>query len=163
MQLKLKCPLRTSEDVHVRRFPVGAAPGRDKEMSFEYESEKKEFVRVNTDIPIRYKFLSKTVPVDTEGIFEGSTAHLSGSGLLLVGKIPSVSWIPALLADEIFIGINLLLPSLDVPVKALARVAWVESFVKGNERCALGLKYKEISKEHQDEILKYIIKAQIAK
>lgn len=131
-------------------------------MSVEYESEKKEFVRINTDIPIRYKFLSKSVPLD-ESIFEGSTANLSGSGILLVGKVPSLSWIPGLLTEDILIGINLLLPSLDLPIKALARVGWVESMVKGNDRCVMGLRFKEISKEHQDEILKYLIKAQIAK
>jgi c-di-GMP-binding flagellar brake protein YcgR len=132
-------------------------------MSFEYESEKREFVRINTDIPIRYKFLSKSLPLDSEGIFEGTTSNLSGSGLLLVGKIPSISWIPALLTEEILMGINMLLPSLDLPVKALSRVSWVESMTKGSDRCALGLRYKEITKEHQDEILKYIIKAQISK
>ncbi len=131
-------------------------------MSLNYESEKKEFVRINTDIPIRYKFLSKSLPLDSEGIFEGTTSNLSGSGLLLMGKIPSISWIPALLTEEILIGVNLLLPSLDLPVKALTRVAWVEAMSKGGDRVALGLKFREISKEHQDEILKYIIKAQIA-
>ena len=132
-------------------------------MSFEYQSSKRDFVHVNTDIPIRYKFLSKSLPVDQEGVFEGTTANLSGSGLLLVGKLPSISWIPALLTEDVMIGVNLILPSFDLPVKALTRVAWVEAMAKGSDRCALGLKFKEISKESQDEILKYIIKAQIAK
>ncbi|MGH9361754.1 MAG: PilZ domain-containing protein [Thermoanaerobaculia bacterium] len=132
-------------------------------MSFDYQSSKRDFVHVHADIPIRYKFMSKSVPVDQEGIFEGTTTNLSGSGLLLVGKLPSLSWIPALLTEDIVIGINLVLPSVEVPVKALTRVQWVEAITKGSDRCALGLRFKEISKEHQDEILKYIIKAQIAK
>ena len=132
-------------------------------MSFEYITEKREFVRIQTDIPIRYKFLSKTIDVGTDQIYEGSTTNLSASGLLLVGKIPSVSWIPALLMEEIIIGLNLLLPSLDAPIKALGKVSWVEAFHKGSDRCAMGLKFKDIAKAHQDEILKYIIKAQIAK
>ena len=132
-------------------------------MSFEYITEKREFVRIQTDIPIRYKFLSKTVEVKEGQIFEGSTSNLSSSGLLLVGKIPSVSWIPALLMEEIIIGLNLLLPSLDAPIKALSKVAWVEAFTKGSERCAMGIKFKDIAKSHQDEILKYIIKAQISR
>jgi hypothetical protein len=132
-------------------------------MSFEYQTSKRDFVHVNTDIPIRYKFLSKSVPVDSEGIFEGTTTNLSGSGLLLVGKIPSISWIPGLLTEEIVIGVNLILPSFEMPIKALTRVAWVEAIVKGSDRCAMGLKFKEISKDSQDEVLKYIIKAQIAK
>jgi c-di-GMP-binding flagellar brake protein YcgR len=131
-------------------------------MSFEYESEKRDFVRIHTDIPVRYKFLSRSIPIESEGVFEGTTSNLSGSGLLLVGKIPGMSWIPGLLMGEILIGINILLPSLDAPVKALSRVAWVEAFQKGSDKCAMGLRYQEISKENQDEILKYIIKAQIA-
>jgi hypothetical protein len=132
-------------------------------MSFEYQSSKRDFVHVHTDIPIRYKFLSKTLEVEQQGVFEGTTANLSGSGLLLVGKLPSISWIPALLTEEIMIGVNLILPSFEMPVKALTRVAWVEAMQKGSDRIALGLKFKEITKESQDEILKYIIKAQIAK
>jgi c-di-GMP-binding flagellar brake protein YcgR len=132
-------------------------------MSFEYETEKREFVRVHTDIPVRYKFLSRSIPIESEGIFEGTTANLSGSGLLLVGRIPGMSWIPGLLMGEILIGVNILLPLMDAPIKALARVAWIEAFQKGTDKCAMGLRFKEVSKENQDEILKYIIKAQITR
>ena len=130
-------------------------------MSYEYLTEKREFVRIQTDIPIRYKFLSKTVELEDDQVYEGITTNLSGSGLLLLGKLPSVTWIPALLMEDIIIGLNLLLPALDRPIKALGRVAWIEAFQKGSDRCALGIRFKEIAKEHQDEILKYLIKAQI--
>lgn len=132
-------------------------------MSLKRQSSRGEFVRIHTDIPIRYKFLSKSLPLESEGVFEGTTKNLSGSGLLLVGKIPSLSWIPALLTEEILIGVNMILPSFDLPVKALTRVGWVEAIVKGSDRCSMGLKFKEITKENQDEILKYIIKAQLSK
>jgi len=132
-------------------------------MSIDYATEKREFVRIHTDIPVRYKFLSRSVPLEAEGIFEGTTSNLSGSGLLLMGKIPGMSWIPGLLMGEILIGVNLLLPSLDAPIKALTRVGWVEAFEKGSDKCAMGVRFKEISKENQDEILKYIIKAQITR
>lgn len=131
-------------------------------MSLEYVTEKRDFVRIHTDIPIRYKFLSKTIDLGEE-VHEGATTNLSASGLLLVGRVPSVSWIPALLMEEIIIGLNLLLPSLEVPIKALSKVSWIESFPRGTDRCALGLSFNEISKPQQDEILKYIIKAQISK
>jgi hypothetical protein len=134
-----------------------------QKMSVDYETEKREFVRVHTDIPVRYKFLSRSIPIESEGVFEGTTSSLSGSGLLLVGKIPGMSWIPGLLMGEILLGINLLLPLSDVPIKALSRVAWIEAFQKGNDKCAMGLRFKEVSKESQDEILKYIIKAQITR
>ncbi len=132
-------------------------------MSTNYAIEKRDFVRVHTDIPVRYKFLSRSIPIESEGIYEGTTSNLSGSGLLLCGKIPGMSWIPGLLMGEILIGVNLLLPNVDVALKALARVGWVEAFEKGSDKCGMGLRFKEITKEHQDEILKYIIKAQITR
>lgn len=132
-------------------------------MSTNYAIEKRDFVRIHTDIPVRYKFLSRTIPIESEGIFEGTTSNLSGSGLLLFGKVPGMSWIPGLLMGEILIGVNLLLPNVDVPIKALTRVSWVEAFEKGSEKCGMGLRFREIAKEHQDEILRYIIKAQITR
>jgi len=112
---------------------------------------------------VRYKFLSRSIPIEAEGVFEGTTANLSGSGLLLTGKLPGVSWIPGLLMGDILLGVNILIPSLDMPVKALTRVGWVEAFQRGSEKCAMGLRYQDISKENQDELLRYIIKAQIAR
>ena len=131
-------------------------------MSFHHQTERREFVRISSDVPVRYKFLSKTVPVDGEGIYEGTTNHVSGHGMLLVGKIPGLTWIPGLLMEEIILGVNILLPSTDIPIKALARVAWVESITKGSDKCPMGLHFKEVSKESQDELLKYVIKVQIA-
>ena len=109
-------------------------------MSFEYQSEKREFVRIATSIPVRYKYLSHTVDLEDATVYEGSTSNLSGAGLLLIGRIPSMSWIPALLMDKIHIGINMLLPSLDMPVKALCRVSWIEALKKGSDKGAVGLK-----------------------
>lgn len=132
-------------------------------MSFEYESERKAFVKINTDIPVRYKFLSKVIDLADESIHEGTTSHISGHGLLLMGKIPSVSWIPGLLMEKIVLGLNILLPSVDAPVKVLARVAWVEAIPEGSDKCVMGMTFKEIAKQHQDQILKYIIRAQMTR
>ncbi len=132
-------------------------------MSFEYGSARKEFVKVSTEIPVRYKFLSKAIDLNDDAIYEGTTSRISAGGFLLMGKIPSVSWIPGLLMEKIVVGVNLLLPSLPGPVKALTRVAWVEAFQEGSDRCALGLMFREISKESQDEVLKYMIRAQLVR
>ncbi|MEM7260527.1 MAG: hypothetical protein AAF488_00955, partial [Planctomycetota bacterium] len=86
---------------------------------FELNSTRREFVRIQTDMPVRYKFLSKDVDLGTDQIFEGTTNCLSGGGLLLSGRLPSLNWIPALLMGKIHLGVNLLLPSSDDPVKAL--------------------------------------------
>src|SRR5210317_1834751 len=84
--------------------------------SFGFNSNKKEFVRIHTDVPVRYKFLSKEIELEIDKIFEGTTNCLSGGGFLLHGKLPSLNWIPALLMGKIHLGVNLLLPSSDQPV-----------------------------------------------
>ena len=132
-------------------------------MSFEYESARREFVKINTEIPVRYKFLSRVLDLGDESIYEGTTSRISAHGFLLLAKIPQMSWIPGLLTEKIVIGVNILVPSLDVPVKALARVAWVEAMTEGSEKCALGLTFKEISKANQDELLKYMIRSQLTR
>ncbi|MFQ5654503.1 MAG: PilZ domain-containing protein [Planctomycetota bacterium] len=131
--------------------------------AFEYTSERREFVRTNTDIPLRYKFLSRDIDLGTDQIYEGKTSNISGAGCLLSGKVPSLSWIPALLMGKIHLGVNLLMPSLDHPIKALCQVSWVEAIPPRSDRCVLGLKFIDVRKQDQDEIMKYLIKAQMTK
>ena len=132
-------------------------------MSFEYESARREFVKTGVEIPIRYKFLSRVIDLGEEAVYEGTTCRISAAGFLLVGKIPSMSWIPGLLMGKILVGVNVLLPNADMPIKALTRVEWVEAISEGSEKCAFGLTFKEISKEHQDEILKFMIRSQLTR
>ena len=124
-----------------------------------YESERREFVRIKVDVPVRYKFLSKSVETPEE-VFEGTTGDLGGGGLLLVAKVPNPAWYVDLLTQRIVVGINVLLPSSQEPVKALCRVAWLEASDTPS-KVAMGLKFKEISRDSLDEIFKYVIKAQL--
>lgn len=131
-------------------------------MSFEYEVEKREFVRIKVDIPIRYKYLSREVELgDDDKVFEGGTRNISGAGMLLIGKLPNPAWLTPLLMEKIVIGVNIMLPSVTEPIKALTRVAWIEAMPEGPDRCVMGLKFKEITKESQDSIFKYVIRSQM--
>ena len=127
-------------------------------LSVESISCRRDFVRLPSDVSIRYKFLCKVMELNCDQVFEGSTSSLSGEGCLLVGKIPSLNWIPGLLMGRILIGGNILIPSLDLPIKVLCRLSWIEELTEGRERCVMGLRFQELTKENQDEIMKYIIK-----
>ena len=131
-------------------------------MALPYEQERREFVRVRTQIPVRYKFLSKTRQ-DTamDEVYEGTTTNLGGGGLLLLGRVPVLDWISELLMQKIVIGVNLLLPQDDQPIKALTRVAWVETFDEVTMKCNLGLKFKEVTQADKDRIFKFVIKVQM--
>ena len=131
-------------------------------MNNEHQQERREFFRVKLEVPVRYKFLSKfrQAPALTT-IHEGATSNISAGGLFLVGHIPDLTWIPDLLMQKMVIGLNLLLPTSEVPIKALARVAWLETLDEATQKCGMGLKFKEISAEDKDKIFQFVIKSQM--
>ncbi len=126
-----------------------------------YESERREFVRVRASLSVRYKFLRQSGEDIDEKVYEGVTQNLSGGGLLLTGKIPDLGWIPDLLMQKIVIGVNIIFPDSPEPIKALTRVAWAEAFEEGSGKCAFGLMFREITKEAQDKIFRFIIKSKM--
>ena len=122
--------------------------------------ERREFVRINISLPVRYKFLSPGAQKKSDEMFSGTTTNLSAGGMLLVGKIPSSDWLGDLLLQKVILGINVLLPESQEPLKMLARVRWVESLNAQNE-CAMGLVFKEIKRSDQDKIVQLIIRSQM--
>lgn len=123
--------------------------------------ERREFVRINISLPVRYKFLSPGADKKSDDVFNGTTTNLSAGGMLLVGKIPSDDWLGDLLLQRVVLGINVLLPESQEPIKLLARVRWIESLTVQNE-CAMGLIYKEIKRADQDKIVQLIIRSQMS-
>lgn len=122
--------------------------------------QKREFVRVNVSLPVRYKFLSPHCEKKDDRVYEGTTANISAGGLLLNGALPGNDWVVDLLLYRVVIGLNLLLPDSEESLKALARVAWVESLTAQGQ-CAMGLLFKEIERESQDRIVQFIIRSQM--
>jgi c-di-GMP-binding flagellar brake protein YcgR len=121
--------------------------------------ENRDYLRVKAKVPVRYRFLSNTVrhPVLGETL-QGETRDLSGGGLLLKGTIPEESWIPELLMERITIGVSIYLQDVHEPVRALARVAWLNTGSENDlDSCRIGLKFVEITREAQDRLFRYIL------
>ena len=127
-----------------------------------FESDRREFTRVRVSVPVRYKFLHSEIEhPDLEKIWEGSTSNLSGSGLLMKVRVPHLDWVTLLLTGKMKVGVNLILPTYELPVKALCRVSWMESMDPATQKMYIGLTFREIGREAQDEIVQYIIKTQM--
>jgi c-di-GMP-binding flagellar brake protein YcgR len=124
---------------------------------------RRDFVKVSVDVPVRFKYLSKTIEVKDTQVHEGHTNNLSGSGLLLTSRIPDGETLNHLIAGEIMLGLNLLLPHRDEPIKALAQLEWIEAMPETPGKCAMGMRFLDMTKEGADEILRYTIRAQITK
>ncbi len=127
-----------------------------------YEKERREYVRVSTEVPVRYRFLSHDPAFPATGDYEGVTQDLSGGGLLLQATVPDPDWISGLLTERVFFGIEIDLPGDSEPVRALTRAAWVRS-VEGEETaCLVGLRFKEITRGDLDRIFGFVIKRKLA-
>ncbi|MEK7449078.1 MAG: PilZ domain-containing protein [Planctomycetota bacterium] len=132
------------------------------DQSFSGGGEKREFVRVKLEIPIRYKFLCKHIQSpEMDKIYQGKTTNVSGGGLLLFGVMPDFNWVPELLMQKIVVGVTFLLPDESESVKALARAAWIETIDEETKKCNMGLKYQEITAGDRDKIFRFVIKAQL--
>ena len=131
-------------------------------MTIEFEYEKRKFIRLPIAVPVRYKYLSREIRgPDMDAVHEGLSQNIGAGGLLLRGKLPVPEWLSQLLTRKMFVGINLLLPNSERPVKALCRVTWSSAIEDEQGHVVMGLEFQEITHPDQDTITKYIIKAQM--
>jgi len=121
------------------------------------------FVKVSVDVPVRYKFLSKTIEVKDNEVHEGHTNNLSGSGVILIMKIPDGETLSGLLSNDILVGLNIMLPSQDDTLKALSKTSYIEALPEMPGKCGLNLRFLDMPKEDSDQILRYTIRSQITK
>ena len=131
-------------------------------MTTEFDYEKRQFIRLPIAVPVRYKFLSREMGAeDMDVVHEGVSQNIGAGGLLVRGKLPDSAWLSKLLTRKMFVGVNLMLPNSERPVKALCRVSWSSAVEEENGVVMMGLEFQEITAEDRDLITTYIIKAQM--
>ena len=131
-------------------------------MTLPFDQEKREFIRVRLEIPVRYKFICQHINnLMIEKTYQGSCNNISASGLLLTGQVPDFNWVPDMLLQKIVLGLYFLLPGELDMVKVIARAAWVGTLDEKTHDCQMGLKFKELTSEDKDQILRFIIKSQL--
>ncbi|MHC4958602.1 MAG: PilZ domain-containing protein [Planctomycetota bacterium] len=131
-------------------------------MTAEFEYERRQYIRLPIAVPVRYKLLSRELKAaDLDVVHEGISQNLGAGGLLIRGKLPNTDWVAQLLTRRMYVGINLLLPNSDRPIKALCRVSWCSAVEDDQGHLVMGLEFQEITAIDQDVITQYIIKAQM--
>ncbi len=131
-------------------------------MTTSFDYEKRQFIRLPIAVPVRYKFLSREMRgQDMETIHEGVTQNIGAGGLLLRAKLPDPTWLSKLLTRKMYVGVNVLLPNSDKPIKALSRTMWSSAVEDESQHVVLGLEYQEITSRDRDLITQYIIRAQM--
>lgn len=127
-----------------------------------FDSDRREYVRIRSELLVRYKFLGSSISdPNIEKIYEGKATNISGGGIMIKGTIPDPRWIPELLMQRMVIGINFSLPNEEEPIKTLTRSAWIETVDENAHLYTIGLKFKEITTKDTDKIFKFIIRNQL--
>lgn len=151
----------SSDPRHGRtRFGRGneSAPSLPSRSTLAFEIENRRFTRVATQVLVEFKFFSNFVDDDRmELSYRGTTSNLSAGGLLLKCHVPDPAWIPELLLGRVVLGLKFELPEQTEPVKAMARVAWIEDPGQRGESHALGVRFREITRDGHDRLLSFII------
>ena len=131
-------------------------------MTANFDFERRQFIRLPLAVPVRYKFPSREMSGPAmEEVHEGVSQNVGAGGLLLRGKLPDPSWLSKLLTRKMYVGVNILLPSTERPVKALCRTIWSSALQGDNGMIVLGLEYQEITDKDRDMITQYVIRAQM--
>ena len=123
--------------------------------------ERRGFVRIRMAVPVRYAFLDLNGNRLPPGISEASCVNMSAGGLLLQAKVPELAWVSDLLVQKMAVAVSIPLPAEVEPVKAITRAAWIETVDEKTHRCNVGLKFKEIAREDQDRIFRFVVKSQL--
>lgn len=124
-------------------------------------AERRQFIRVRTAIPVRYKFVTPSGEKVSDALYEGSTVNLSSGGLLLLGKLPDPSVLVDLLMQRTWISLNMMLPGDAAPVKAIARAVWAERYDEATGMFPVGYYFEEIADADKSQIQRHVIRAQI--
>jgi len=124
---------------------------------------ERRFGRLNVDVTVRYKFISKEVEVTDQNVYTGNSKDLSSVGLGLECQLPEPSILGGLIEGKVFVGLNIILPNRETPIKALTRLIWLEVDEKEPRKVTLGLKFVTIEKEDKDELVRFSIRSQITR
>ena len=120
-----------------------------------------EVVHVQSEVTIRYKFLAKDrQEPGMDLVHETTTKEISKQGMIASLRIPNPAWIALLLQKKMVLGLNLLLPNCEKPLKAVGEVAFLEAFDDAGETTLGGVRFREMKSDDREEIFRFLIRAQ---
>jgi c-di-GMP-binding flagellar brake protein YcgR len=107
-------------------------------------TEKRRYPRVNTHIPVRYRKLGDP---ETETKAGTITKNLSEGGIRFSA--------PEFISRACRLVLELDIPMINKPVKAISKVAWIRKGDSGNDY-EVGNQFLEISKKDKDLVSEYV-------
>ncbi|RMG12119.1 MAG: PilZ domain-containing protein [Planctomycetota bacterium] len=123
--------------------------------------------RISDKLEIRYKFLSHMEEFQCPTVFSGGVLNLSKGGALFVGPIPGPEWLPQLGQGLVLIGLNILVPDREKPLKVLSSLRWCRPAPPGFSKFGsgphyeLGVRFEQLEGAHETALQKFLIGHQL--
>ena len=129
-------------------------------MSTSFGDDRREYFRLPLGVNVEYKFLTREIAgSDSGATYQGITTDLSAGGMLLHARLPDRNWLGDLLSQERFIGMQIKLPNLPGPIRALCRVVWLSPVEDEGETYAMGVEFHSITESDRDTVTEFIIRS----
>ncbi|MCX7702483.1 MAG: PilZ domain-containing protein [Planctomycetota bacterium] len=123
----------------------------------------RQFGKIQADISVLYKFITKDTGTPEQSVHQGTSRDISATGLTLRAQLPEPSILHSIISGNTYIGLNIILPNRESPVKALSRLIWLEIDERDPRFIHMGLKFVTIDKSDKDELTRFVIRSQISR
>ena len=136
-----------------------------KKLHFE-GPERRENVRIYLSASADFIFINDERSAELSKQRSGEIKNISATGVLLEIDELNETWKDGLFTGVIKIALEIKLPGLERPIRALARMVWLSKLWKekeSREKYVLGLNFVDITTQSQDLIKDYIIASYLKK
>lgn len=125
----------------------------------EIVSERRRYVRIAPLKPIKVKYTFVRGPgAASASLLDAMSNSVSGGGLFLELPYMESETVEGLLKGEKKLSLEIQLPNLTEPIKALGQVVWMEGKKDGDRYFyGAGVSFVRIDENDRDEIINYII------
>jgi len=123
-------------------------------------SEKRRYVRLQPKeaISVHFKIVTQAEGEKVTS-HQAKTKNVSGGGMFLEIPLLQSKLLEGILLGTHNLLLNIDIPAVSHPVKALAKVVWVEG--KNSSRYGVGVSFLSINEEDRNKLVNYIIESGI--
>lgn len=124
------------------------------------ESERRRYIRLEPKQPVsvRFKVVEESRSRKVAAADQAKTRSVSAGGMFLEIPFLKPEMLAGLLKGTHLLSLQIDIPDASHPIKALARVVWVEAEKEvKSDKYGVGVSFLGIREEDRDKIMNYVI------
>jgi hypothetical protein len=119
------------------------------------KQERRQYIRLDSVFPVQFNILSLDAKQVLSDWLQGFTSNIGKGGFCLeVNNLPR-DLIQLIKSQKVKLSLAIEIPLGKNPVKAIARIAWVQDTIGNPDRYLIGLTYEQIVSSGKNRIMRY--------